>query len=65
MTETEMLLRDIETLRTSMRLDWHELASRLSPEEKAGIREHLEACAVDLKELLRRLWALDEGEISN
>lgn len=54
----------IETFRTSMQLDWHELASGLSPEEKAGIREHVEACAVDLKEFLRRLWALDEGEIS-
>jgi hypothetical protein len=65
MTETEMLLRDIETLRTSMRLDWHELANRLSPEERAGIREHLEACQADLKVLLERLWALDDSENSN
>ena len=64
MTETEMLLRDIETLRASMQLDWYELASRLSAEEKAGIREHLEACQADLKILLQRLWALEEGEES-
>ena len=65
MTEAEMLLRDIETLRTSMRLDWHELASRLSPEEKTGIRQHLETCQAEIKVLLERLWALDESENSN
>jgi hypothetical protein len=26
------------------------------------MREHLDALAVDLKELLRRLWALDEAK---
>jgi hypothetical protein len=37
-----------------MRLDWHELAGRLSPEEKAGIRKHLEVCREELKALLER-----------
>ncbi|MBR1121384.1 zf-HC2 domain-containing protein [Bradyrhizobium lablabi] len=65
MTETEKLLRDIETLRTSMQLDWIDLAGRLSPEERAGIREHLETCHADLKGLLKRLWTLEDGENSN
>jgi hypothetical protein len=61
LTETEKLLRDIETLRTSIRTDWADLATKsLSKEDRAGVREHLEICSAELKNLLEQLWRLED-----
>jgi hypothetical protein len=60
MTETEKLLRDIQTLRESIHIDWDDLASNpLREEERKNIRVHIELCQIELKNLLDRLWSLD------
>ena len=65
MTETEKLLRHIEALRESIKIDWADLNSNpLREEERKNIRLHLELCQTELKNLLERLWALDD-DISN
>lgn len=56
MTEKEKLLRDIETLRESMRRDWKDLAAlHLDPEDRAGIKKHIEWCQQELAELVAKL----------
>ncbi len=61
MTETEKLLRDIQTLRESIQIDWADLDSNpLREEERKNIRMHLELCQTELKNLIERLLALDE-----
>jgi hypothetical protein len=61
MTPTEKLLRDIETLRASVRTDWADLGTKsLSKEERAGIRQHIEICNAELKGLLEKLWKLED-----
>jgi len=61
MNETEKLLRDIETLRSSLRIDWSDLTSMsLSKEERTGIREHIEIAREELNTLLERLWSLED-----
>lgn len=65
MTETEKLLRDIQTLRESIQIDWADLDSNpLREEERKYIRAHLEACQAELKHLIDRLLALDEDHSS-
>jgi len=65
MTETERLLRDIRTLRESIKIDWGDLDSNpLREEERKHIRMHLEQCQTELKDLLDRLLALND-DISN
>ena len=60
MTETEKLLRDIQTLRELIKIDWDDLASNpLREEERKNIRVHIELCQIELKNLLDRLWSLD------
>lgn len=61
MTETEKLLRDIQTLRESIQIDWADLDSNpLREEERKNIRMHLELCQTELKNLIERLLAMDE-----
>lgn len=60
MTEAEKLRRDIDALRESIRLDWADLAHLgLSPEERAGIHEHVNMCIQDLNALLAQLNTLN------
>ena len=47
MTRLEILKRDLETLRESMRLDAEELA-RATPQQKQAILEHLKWCADEI-----------------
>ncbi len=47
MTRIEILKRDLETLRESMKLDAEELA-RATPQEKQAILEHLRWCADEI-----------------
>ena len=45
MTGTEKLLRDIQTLRESIQIDWDDLDSNpLREEERKNIRVHIELC---------------------
>lgn len=56
MNEREKLLRDIETLGQSIRLDWADLASlRLTSTDRAGIRTHIASCVKDMMALIERL----------
>jgi hypothetical protein len=51
MTDKDKLLRDIDTLRESIRLDWVDLARlSLTQEERGGIRQHIELCFRELQE---------------
>ena len=52
MTDEDELGWKIDTVRESIRLDWENLASKsLIPDERKAIREHLEICTSDLKDL--------------
>jgi hypothetical protein len=62
MTDTEKLIRDIQTLRESMQIDMDDLSSNpLREEEMKAIRGHLEKCQAELKKLLEKLWSADDG----
>ncbi len=61
MTETEKLLRHIQTVRESIKIDWADLDSNpLREEERKNIRLHIELCQTELKDLLDRLLASDD-----
>jgi hypothetical protein len=56
MTDQERLLRDINTLDKSIRLNWQELAERpLSPDDRRGIQVHIAFLISDLQTLMKRL----------
>lgn len=56
MTEQEMLKRDIDGLRESIRLNWQDLARlNLTPEERSGIRQNTQLLSVELAALIDRL----------
>jgi hypothetical protein len=56
MNQKEKLLRDIETLRESVRHDWRDLSAvQLSQEDRAGIKKHIQCCLAELKELEKKL----------
>jgi hypothetical protein len=56
MTPTEKFKKDIETLRESIKLDGivFEIIG-LTPEERAGILEHIGQCLSELQELTSKL----------
>jgi hypothetical protein len=59
MTEKEMLLRDIRTVRETINRDWADLTHlSLSHDEQTALRAHIERCVEDLKGLTERLDAL-------
>jgi len=52
MTDKEKLLRNIETLRNSLNLDWADLGSKnLSGAERREIETHLDWCIEELRRL--------------
>jgi hypothetical protein len=56
MTDQQKRLRDIDTLRESIRLNYADLNKMvLTGVERAGIRQHIGWCIKDLTELLTRL----------
>jgi hypothetical protein len=62
MNEIEKLLRDIQSLRESIQIDWDDLYSNpLREEERRDIRAHLQLCQVELKTLIERLHSFEEG----
>jgi len=59
----ERLLRDIETLRLSIRQDWADMAQLvLTAEERAGVARHIQLCIEELHALFRRLDETKKGE---
>jgi hypothetical protein len=59
MTEAETLIRDIESLRETMRREWFNIRlDTLTHDDRVVIRDHIERCHADLKILLDRLWNL-------
>lgn len=61
LTKTEMLLRDIEGKRESIHLEYWELATKTqsADDRSEGLRQ-IARHQADLKELLQRLWKLEE-----
>jgi len=56
MTEKEMLLHDIRTVRETINRDWADLTRlSLSHDERTALRAHIEQCVEDLKGLTERL----------
>jgi len=56
MTEKEVLLRDIATIKQTINRDWGDLTSlSLSHDERSALRVHIEQCVQDLEELMQRL----------
>ena len=64
MTPTEKLKRDIETLRESIKLDGivFEILG-LTPDERAGILEHMGECLSELQELKSKLKEQENNPI--
>lgn len=62
MTEKEMLLRDIATIRETINRDWADLTSlTLSHDERTALRAQIERYVQDLKLLIERLDELAAG----
>ena len=56
MKEKDKLLRDIDTLRESIHLNWRDVGSlNLSAEEVIGIKKHIKWCTDELQELNSQL----------
>lgn len=56
MTEKEVLLRDIRTVRETINRDWADLTHlSLSHDERTTLRAHIERFVQDLKGLTERL----------
>ncbi len=54
--ESEELVRHIDALKESIRLNWAELETKhLSREDRAGIRLHIDWCETELRNLRDRL----------
>jgi hypothetical protein len=59
MTEAETLIREIESLRETIRREWFNIRlDTLTHDDRVVIRDHIERCHTDLKILLDRLWNL-------
>jgi len=58
MTEREELIRDIETLKESVRLDWLERAHESRPKEQEEIKARIDACLMELNTLIKLLREL-------
>lgn len=56
LTEIEKLRRDAEALIEAIRLDWRDLAElSLTPEQRAGVRAHIQWAQEELSGLLSEL----------
>jgi hypothetical protein len=56
MIQKEKLIREIETLRESIRTDWLHLATKpLQQNDRKEIRRHIDSCIADLKNVLEQL----------
>lgn len=62
MTETEKLIRDIDTVRESIQLAYVELDRTLAQKSRQDLREQIEFLQADLLPLLEQLWRLEEQD---
>jgi hypothetical protein len=60
MTKAEKLIRDIETLRKSIRLDWQDKASGIA--NPSEIRQHISWCVKELQHLEEQLSQKEDEE---
>ena len=59
MTEAETLIREIESLRETIRREWFNIRlDALTHDDRVVIRDHIARGHADLKILLDRLWNL-------
>ena len=66
MTEKDILLRDIDTVKATINRDWHDITSlSLSHDERTALRAHIEHCVQELRGLLGRLDALSPASQSD
>jgi hypothetical protein len=65
MSEAEMLIGEIESLRETIRREWFNIRlDTLTHDDRVVIRDHIERCHADLKILLDRVIELaDENSI--
>jgi hypothetical protein len=65
MTEAETLIREIQSLRETIRREWFNIRlDALTHDDRVVIRDHIERCHADLKILLDRLWNLNDKNSS-
>ena len=62
MTESEKLLRDIETLRESVQLTELEWVEGLSSQDRESYRTRITLLESELQALLERLWSDDDDD---
>ncbi len=63
MTETEVLIRELETLRRAINHDWRDLEQlALTDRERAVIRLHIKFCIQDMAAVIGRM---DHEESAN
>lgn len=66
MTDHEILLRDIEALRTSIRIEWQEVEGKdLSASERHDLMNRIKWCVNELNLLLQKFEDLDQWEHRN
>jgi len=58
MDELQRVQRDIDTLRESNRLDWHELATTPERTKRLELKKAIAARDIELFDLIERKWAL-------
>jgi hypothetical protein len=59
MDELELINRDIQTLRESNRLAWHELeTTAMVPTERLALRKAIATRDIELFDLIERKWTL-------
>lgn len=60
MTSKDKIIRDMETLKESIRLDYLELTKLdLTPEDRRNIRDHIQSCVEFLRDLYAKLERKD------
>lgn len=60
MTPAKRVMRDIETLQESLKMDWQDLATlELSQPERRDLRRHMKWCAAQLNYLVVQLEILE------
>lgn len=60
MTDHEKLRRDIDTLRTSIRIEWQEVEGKdLSASDRLELMNHIKWCANELSLLLKKFEDLE------
>ena len=66
MTEKDILLHDIATIKETINRDWDDITSlSLSHDERTALRAHIEQCVQELRMLIERLDGLSSASQSD